>query len=163
MAKSKKRPAVTKSERTHQKPRKNLVVSAIIVDAPANPLYVSFRNLLEYSLECLQSLPTHSEQDAVYISHYSQCIKHLNHLLDTEEEHLPERIRNQVGKFITEGNEVDEFLHALINGRAAGSDPNAVLIAPAAEIYLAGKASSLKWRVTCLLEEIKKPAEIPAS
>ncbi len=131
------------------------VVSAIVVEQPDLAFHTSLSNLLWYSVECINSLPSLTGKNAHCSEHFIQCLSRLKSLSDQGSASLDTNERKLLHHFIEEGTKVADMLRGFLDKNVLGALPDLEIIPQSAGGEISAKATYLQWLAVCLSEELR--------
>jgi hypothetical protein len=153
---SAQQPANAHDRHTREKSRE-LCIPAYIVEPPDLALHTSIINLLWYSVDCINSLPSISGKNVNYGEHFITCISRLDALSEKELSSLDEQIRKLLLRFLEEARKVSQLLTGFLEKAKSEQLPDSDVFPHSIGGALTAKATYLQWLAVCIFEELKIP------
>lgn len=124
--------------------RNNGFVSAVVINKVDLTLSLRIQNLINYFVDCLNSLQKNSPNAIVNLL---ICIKHIKKVMDAEKDNFDGELKKLIQEFM----EAVYTFENLVNSYVETNRTNDRLV----NILLSAKTSNLQWLSVCILTELQ--------
>lgn len=156
-------PDFKRSKNSVEKKARDLFIPAYFVEPPNLDLYAAMQNLMWYTVECLNSLPSLSGRNALLTEHFFKSVS----LLAGKEKDCSSSLDQQSQKlflrFLEEARNAENLLRGYIEKAGSAPCPDSDLIPKSAAGDIAAKATYLQWLAISLASEFKIPLDADVS
>ena len=121
------------------------IVDAFIVDVPDLAQSTRFQNLLNFFIQCINSITGDSSERDSSIQHFYTCVDHLKSIHSSGVYLFSQEIHSRLGDLIEEAGHFE----SIIKSFSLDEIDNTI------ELLLAKKVSSLQWISVLILEELR--------
>jgi hypothetical protein len=130
--------------------KKNGVVDAVVIGPPNLSLYLKLQNLLNYFIDCMNSLTSLSADHQIWSDHFNRCIQFISELESSDEAQFDEELNSMLQEFLVDAENFRELLFSINEPTLTRTKDQT------AAVLLTAKASHLQWLSVCILEDLKK-------
>jgi hypothetical protein len=134
------------------------VISAIIVEPADLSLHTSLLNLLWYSVECINALPSASGKNRPSSEHFIRCVANLKTVYARSGHTLDSRAQKLLHQFVEEAEKTAHKLRHYLESTDS-TIPDCDVIPQSAGSGISAKATYLQWLAVCMSEEIRLPSQ----
>jgi hypothetical protein len=138
------------------------VVTALVIESPDLELHTSILNLLWYSVECINSLPSISGKNKRNSEHFIRCVSQLGTLAAKNSSSMDSRVRKQLFQFLEEAEKASEMLREFLDKEKSRSASDNEVVPLSASGEISAKATYLQWLAVCMSEDLRLPCTEPA-
>jgi hypothetical protein len=128
------------------------VVNAVVFSTPDLSFYLKLQNLLNYFVDCMNSLTSPTDNNPETAEHLTRCIKHINDLHVSGITTFDDEIQITLNEFLEDAHQFEHLVASFARPQQGSPLPSD----KSAAVLLAAKASHLQWLSVCILEDLKK-------
>ena len=127
----------------------NGIVDAVLINTPDLSFFLKLQNLLNYFVDCMNSLTVSHDNHAVCAEHIKRCIGFLSSI-DRSGVTMDDDLCRVLDEFIVDAHQFQSLFNSL------GDQSVDKTADQTAAVLLTAKASHLQWLSVCILEDVKK-------
>lgn len=149
--KNKHQTSTTSNARTPSKSRSSTgIVDAVLIAPPDLSFYLKLQNLLNYFVDCMNSLTGAPDKHAECSEHITRCISMIDKLDITLSPAIDKELKRMLVEFTEDAKQFQKMLKLF-------SQPSLTRTADeTSAVLLTAKASHLQWLSVCILEDLKR-------